>query len=450
MLCLFVLLGWIGSLTAQNQADTVHYTLKMLLAAARENNRDLKLLQLDIHKSYQEIGLRKSGYLPRIYAFADYFYYPGNLPQYIFPEKEGTILSGGTSEGIYPVPLGLPNNLLAGVSLSQRLFEFSFLSAGKTGELAGEIESGRIREKKEQLYFDVTLCYYELLQLASKRNYVKFNLTMVGKFLDIIQIQLRNQMTDSLQLLDAALAKSELALRQNELESGIRRKTNYLKMLAGLPDTVFVTVEPSDYSASADSFPPDSQPGANAQLGLLTNAQNMNQISQKQVQSDYLPRLDLKLNLLWMGQSQKLDFSSGTLYGNTVSTIGMKLDIPIYQGSEKKHKIQKLEIDRQILELQKQKLEEGYQLQANNFREELRLKRERYLYQKEITRLKTKSLEKENRRFEQGVLPIRELLAAQSALLENQMRESEALFDMKIAELNYVKWSNRLLPMYDN
>ena len=145
-------------------------------------------------------------------SFADYYWYWGNVPMAIFPENEGNILSGGTSDGFYPVSIGLPNNLLAGVSLSQRLFEFSYLSSGKSKEVFSAIESDKLKEKKEQLFYDVAVCYYEISQLAAKEDFIDFNIKRINRMIEILQIQLNNQMTDSLQLLDLELKKAELVL----------------------------------------------------------------------------------------------------------------------------------------------------------------------------------------------------------------------------------------------
>ena len=172
-------------------------------------------------------------------------------------------------------------------------------------------------------------------------------------------------------------------------------------------------------------------------------------VSQKQVQSEYLPTLDFNVNLLWSSQSQDLGFFSNQAYGNNISTLGLKLDIPIYHGAEKKKKIQELEISKNMLDLQKEKLKEGFQLQYSNSKEELEFKTARYLHQQEITRLKKKYLEKANRYFEQGILSIKELLEAQSGLLEAQMKQAEILFDEKKAELDYYKWSNQILTKFE-
>jgi outer membrane protein len=449
LLILVILFQFSHVLGAQNKHDTVYYDLKQLLSIARKNNNDLKLLQLELQKTNRDVALKKSISLPKVDAFADYLWYWDNVPKYIFPESEGNILSGGTSAGPYPVSIGLPNNLYAGISLTQRLFQFSYLSAGKSGEVIDNLESNRIKEKEEQVFYDIAVCYYEILKLAVKEDFIDFNLKRIDRFTGIVQVQLKDQMTDSLQLLDLTLTKADLLLSKDEFKSGIQRKTNYLKMLVGLPDSTVIDYTGIDYYPLLDTVRNQEYPGNSTQLNLLNNAQKLNELSQKQTQSEYLPTLDLKVNLLWNAQSQSLDFLSNPSYNNQLSTVGFKLDIPIYHGAEKKNKLQKLEIDNQILEVQKQKLADGYRLQYSNALEELKFKTARYHNQQEITRLKKRLFEKASLQFDKGIQPIKELLTFQSAMLEAQMKEAEALFDVKLAELNYFKWSNQILSRFE-
>lgn len=433
------------NLSAQNAKDTVSYNLKQLLTIAQENNRDIQLVRLELQKANQQIALKKTNYLPKVDAFADYYWYWGNVPQYIFPESEGKVLSGGLSNGTYPVSLGLPNNLLTGVSVSQRLFEFSFLNSGKSAELFSSIESDKIREKKEQLFYDVAVCYYEISQLATKEDLIEFNVARINRMIEIVKVQLQNQMTDSLQLLDLELKKADLSISGRELKSGIQRKSNYLKMLVGLPDSIRIESSKLDYSSVAEFVPDSSGSGESVQMSLIDQAQSVNDLSQKQVQSEYLPTLDFKFNLLWNAQSENLGFFSNEAYGNNISTLGLKLDIPIYHGSEKKKKLKELEISRDMLDVQKLKLKEGFELQVANSIEELEFKKDRFMQQQKITQLKKRYLDKANSQFEQGILPIKEMLEAQSGLLEAHMKLAEMLLDVKLAELNYYKWSNQLI-----
>jgi outer membrane protein len=436
-------------LSAQKGNDTLLYNLKQLLIIARQNNKDIQLVRLELQKTNQQLSIKKSDYLPKVDAFADYYWYLSNVPMAIFPEKEGSILSGGTSNGIYPVSIGLPNNLLTGISISQRLFEFSYLSAGKSREILTIIESDKIKEKKEQLFYDIAVCYYEISQLATKEDFLDFNITRIDRMIKILQIQLNNQMSDSLQFLDLELKKAELLLTKSEFVSGMQRKTNYLKMLVGLPDSIVINYGTLDYTPVLEFSSDSGNFQGSTQMNLLNQAQSMNDLSQKQVQSEYLPTLDFKFNFLWNSQSQDLGLFSGQAFGNNISTLGLKLDIPIYHGAEKKKKMQELEIKKQILDLQKQKLKEGFHLQYSNAMKELEFKTARLLHQKEITQLKKRYLDKANKQFEQGILPVKELLEAQSGLLEAQMKSAEILFDVKLAELSYLKWSNQLLTKFE-
>jgi outer membrane protein TolC len=432
-------------LSAQIDQDTASYNLKRILILARQNNKDMQLVSLGLQKTQQQISLKKSVFLPKIDAFANYYNYVGNVPLAIFPESEGQILSGGISNGVYPVSVGLPNNFLAGVSLSQRLFEFSYLNFGKSKDVFNGIESARLKEKQEQLYYDVAVCYYEIQQLKAKGDLIDFNISRLTRMIEVTEIQLNNQMTDSLQLLDLNLKKAWLLLQKREYISGLERKTDYLKMLAGLPATATISFDTVDYMPVVGLFHDTLAVSKSTQMNLLDQAGNLNSFSQKQVQSEYLPTLDFKFNLLWNSQSQNMAFFSNEAFGNNISTLGLKLDIPIYHGAEKKKKLQELKIDRHILEIQKEKLKEGFQLQYSGSVKELEYKSDRYLHQKEITSLKKLYLDKANRQFEQGILPVKDLLEAQSALLEAQMKTTELLFDLKLAELDYYKLSNQIL-----
>ncbi len=443
---LFITLGVVNrSLMAQTGNGKLTYNLKQLLTLAQENNKDIQLVRMELQKANQQLAQKKSNYLPKVDAFADYYWYWGHVPLAIFPENEGKIFSGGNSNGPYPVSIGLPNNLLAGVSLSQRLFEFSYLSSGKSSEIFSSIESAKIKDKKEQLFYDIAVCYYEISQLATKEDFIDFNIARLDRMIKILKVQLNNQMTDSLQLMDLELKKADLDLSKKEFKSGLKRKTNYLKMLVGLPDSMEMDYGKLDYSSALELKPDSANPKENTQMELLNSAQGMNDLSQKQVQSEYLPTLDFKFNLLWNAQSPNLGFFSNEAYNNNISTMGLKLDIPIYHGAEKKKKLQELEIGRDMLEVQKQKLKEGYQLQYTNSVEELEFKKARFQQQQEIIRLKNRFLDKANKQFEQGILPIKEMLEAQSGLLEAQMKSAEMLLEVKVAELNYYKWSNQLL-----
>jgi len=291
----------------------------------------------------------------------------------------------------------------------------------------------------------VDALYFENGHLTTKAELIDFNLSRLGKMAEIVNIQLQNKMADSLQFIDLQLKMADLNLAKKELQSGLKRKTNYLRMIVGLPDSIQVEFLKLDYSTVAALTPDQTASDGNTQLNLINQAQSVNELSQKQVQSEYLPTLDLKFNLLWSAQSENLNLFSDEAYGNNISTLGLKLDIPIYHGAEKKKKLQELEISRDMLDIQKLKLKEGYALQYANSVEDFELKKAKYIQLQEIAKLKKRYLEKANKQFAEEILPIKDVLEAQSALMDIQMKSSELLLELKLAELNYYKWSNQIV-----
>jgi outer membrane protein TolC len=202
--------------------------------------------------------------------------------------------------------------------------------------------------------------------------------------------------------------------------------------------------EQLSFSVSAEETSID-----NTSLALIQHRQSLNEILIKQTRAEYMPTLDFKINVLWNVQSNDLSFFSDRAFGNNISTLGLKMDIPLYYGDEKKKKIQKLYIEQQMLELQKEKLLEGHKLQNENAVENLKFKKERFYHQQKVSQLKSRYLEKAENRFEKGLLSIKDLLDARSELLEAQITEAELWFDVKLAELDYLKWNNQIYNKLD-
>ncbi len=80
-------------------------------------------------------------------------------------------------------------------------------------------------------------------------------------------------MTDSLQLLDLELKNAELLLSKREFISGMQRKSNYLKMLVGLPDSIVIDYGTLDYTPVLEFSPDSDNVEESTQMNLLNQAQ---------------------------------------------------------------------------------------------------------------------------------------------------------------------------------
>ena len=115
-----ILLFFIGICCLYNlQAqDTSKYDLKRCITYALENSYLNQSTELEAAELFSEYKAKKSKILPQIDFYLGYHNYFNDLPTYIFPSSEGSILSGGSSTGPYPVELGLPHNLNTGIDIA--------------------------------------------------------------------------------------------------------------------------------------------------------------------------------------------------------------------------------------------------------------------------------------------------------------------------------------------
>ena len=102
------------------------FDLSDCLVYTINNSPKIKSEKLTQKKEIASLEEQRSDYLPQIDAYVNYQNYFNDLPTYIFPEAQGSILAGESLTGPYPLQLGLPHNLNTGFEISQTIFDMKF------------------------------------------------------------------------------------------------------------------------------------------------------------------------------------------------------------------------------------------------------------------------------------------------------------------------------------
>jgi outer membrane protein TolC len=441
LLALFLLSN---TCNAQEPKKHAYWELSTLLRYAEEHNIDIQVTRNKFLKQRMEVEMYKSAYLPKIGVYADYLWYFSEVPLLIFPGNSFEMMPTAGSNGYNPINVGLPNNVFTGISLTQRLFDFGFFQMKQGSELFDNIESAGFELKRAELFHSIAITWYELVQLYEKEKYIDFNRARIDHYLAIVRRQIQNEMADSLQLIELIIKHSQLIISNQEYQSGIKRKTRYLKMLAGVPDTVDFVVQTVEMGGFITFESKEESEIDIMQLKLLDYNQQLKSLSKKKIRSDYSPSLDLHFNLLYNWQSDKFPSSNSEVFSNNISSLGVRLDIPIYDGSEKRRKLKMIDVENSIIDMQKEKLKSGIGLQVYNVFEELGFKRKLFQNQKELVLLKERRLSKITLHFERGLTNIKELLEIHSDLMDEQMKLEELFLEVKILELDYMNLTGQL------
>ena len=170
--------------------DTSWYDLKRCISYALENSYLNKSNLIDAEERYSEYRTAKSKILPSIDFYMDYYKYFNDLPTYIFPSEEGNILSGGTSEGPYPVGLGLPHNLNAGLDINQVIFDRNFILTQDLEKNMEKLDQLQDQFSRETIIYDVTLNYYKLASLNTKKELMLYNLERLSRIEELVDVQI--------------------------------------------------------------------------------------------------------------------------------------------------------------------------------------------------------------------------------------------------------------------
>lgn len=425
--------------------DSSTFDLKSCLDYALQNSYLLKAERIDSQERNARYSNSRSEYLPQIDAYVDYFYYLNEFPTYIFPESEGNILSGGTSEGPYPVPLGLPNNLNAGLSINQVVFDKNFLLASSFKQNIGKIDRLKVQLTRETIIYDVSLNYYNLASIQAKKELLEFNLERLSKIEKLLDIQIENGYARVIDKGKLDLERAKVLSGRDQLDAGIARLASYLQFLMGMPVENEFAIQAEDLAIDTGlSFTMPGNDINNTQSELLSTQIEISELEMDKVKAEYFLTLNAYAHFQAQAQREALNFFQSDQDWFLINLLGIRLDIPILRGGAKKKQMEIQNINASKIKLNQIKLQENLKMEYENSRQLLINSVKNIEYIGHSVETSKSIFEKTAALFEEGLAPLSDLLEAESTYRESAMNLITAEYGFKIAELNYLKATGNL------
>jgi outer membrane protein TolC len=431
------------SLQAQ---DTSGYDLKRCISYALENSYLNKSNLIDAEERYSEYRTAKSKILPSIDFYMDYYKYFNDLPTYIFPSEEGNILSGGTSGGPYPVGLGLPHNLNAGLDINQVIFDRNFILTQDLEKNLEKLDQLQSQFSRETIIYDVTLNYYKLASLYSKKELLLYNLERLSKIEKLVDIQIENGFARSFDKGKVEINRTKLLSGIDQLDAGIEQLEGYIKFLMGMPveTDINIVVESIEVNPGRiNENYPDSL--SNTQQELLDTKIELLELQKDAIKGDYFLTLNAFAKFRLQAQREAFNFFEGNQDWFLINLFGVRLDIPIYHGGEKKKKMEASTLQSDKVRLNKIKLQENLKMQFENSRIELINSLKNIEYSEKNVFTSKNMYEQTSALFEEGLAMLSDLLEVEATYREAENSLITARYGYKIAELNYLKSTGNLL-----
>lgn len=398
-------------------------TLEECLQIGIENNLTLQTKRNEIIKGKHSISENRSKLLPQINAVAS-FNDNFNPPV--------SVTDGSAYGNPYNVTKTLQYNASAGLQLQMPLYNQTIYTAMSVTKMMDEINTLSYDKAREDLIMQITKMYYLGQSTAEQISIVKENITRLEELRDITTAFFDNGMAMEVDVKRVNINLENLQVQYDNAVAMLTQQINMLKYVIDYPAETDITLTPVD----TESIIPVEMSGlyeGQPELELLKKQGTLAEKQKKMISQGYIPSLSLTGSFMYSAFTDKAKnwFHSGpsSKWYNS-SGIGLTLRVPIFDGLDKRSKIQKAKLDIENTKLSYENALKSLRTRYLNATNDLMNSRRNFTKQKDNYLLAEDVYEVTSDRYREGV-------ASMTEVLQDEMRMSEAQNNYVTAHYNY-------------
>jgi outer membrane protein len=421
---LFFLCIFLGNLHAQEQMsldDAIKY--------ARQNSLTIKNAKINQTDADQLINERKAIGLPQVNGTVQYQYY-FQLPKILLPEA---FSPPGTPRET--VSFALRNNLNFGLSANSKLFDGSYLSAVKAAREYRNYVDLELVAKEKEVADAVREAYLPPLLLSETIKTLNKNITNLEKLEKETAAMYKEGFVEQLDVDRLTLSLANLNTQKESLIKEREAAVNFLKFAINYPvdqelvltddiNSLLKEATEEDLSGAVDynSWPQYKV----AEMGVQLNALNI-EINKK----GYLPSASAFASYTYGYQGDKFDDEGFWL---PTGIVGLQINVPIFDGFDKRSKIQRASLAMEIARNQKKNLERLISLEVTNARTNYNNSVDKVRSQQKNMDLAQRIYDTTQVKYREGVGSSLEITQAEQSLFETQQIYNMALYELLVAK----------------
>lgn len=368
--------------------------------------------------------------LPQISAQGQYNYFL-NIPVQLLPAA----FVGG-EEGTYiPVQFGQKQSVSGGVTLTQLLFNGSYLVGLQSAK--AYIETAALAEEKTEItvkeailltYTGILVTDENLKTLEENRKVAEKSLSDTEQTYKVGLVELQNVEQQQYSY------KSILTNQQNLIRTRDKLLMT-LKYLMGYPlkENLLLTTDLQELIVKNEtlvSVEENRDVSNHIDFRLSQNALRLQQLLLKLQKSKYLPTLAAAVSSTYNGNADDFNFfNKNQQYFNT-SVIALQLDIPIFSGFQKKWQTEQAKLEVKKAELDLNETQRNIQNTAFTASIEYENAYNSYKNAQELVALSSSIFKKQQIKFQEGLGTSLELQQAETQLYSSQNQYYEAALNL--------------------
>ena len=446
LLCFF----WVISHT-NAQEKTIQLSLEEAINYALENSYNTKIAKMDIESAEEKVWETTSTGLPQIsasVAYQNFIKQPVSLlPAAAFDNTLNTIqtveqffnLQANSTptppDGFIPVVFGTQQNTNATVTLTQLLFDGSYLVGLQASKTFLKI-SKQAEEKTELITREAVInAYGNVLVSENSVTILENNIKILEKNYNDAKKIFENGFNEEE---DVEQLEITLGNVKNQLNSVKRLKTIAYQMLnlalGNAIDTKLILTDSLDSLAEnnidlnliASSFNINNH----IDFRIAENDRETKRLMLKLEKSKYLPSLTAFVNYGAQAFSDSFTFFDSDQRWFQQSLMGVNLNVPIFSSFGRKSKTAQAKIALDSADLRLEETKKQLNLQAQKAKSDYQLSIENYQTSKRNVSLAERIEKKQRLKFFEGISSSFDLLQAQNQLYTQQQNYLQSMLDV--------------------
>jgi outer membrane protein len=428
--------------TKAQEANKSDFTLQQAIEYAEKNSPSHLNTDLDqqsaLHKKKEVTGMG----LPQIKGSFDVKNYI-EIPTSLIPAA--AFDPSAPADAYAAVKFGTKYNSTAGLSASQLIFSSDYIFALKASKEFMNLSRISVTRSKSELTAQVSKAYYTVLINKDRIKLLDANLVRLKKIFDETKAFNQQGFAELIDVERLEVQYNNLVTEKDKTEKFVGISESLLKFQMGYNLSDPITLSDS-LNVSTESFQelstakPDLSKRPDYQL--LNAQQTLLDIDVKRLKWGYLPTLVAYGSYSFNRQGNQLDLFAKDDLNPTkkwykIALVGVTLDLTIFDGLQRHHKIQQAKITALQNKNNLRNLELAGELEATTAAISYNNAYKTLLSQKRNMELAQHVVDVAQKKYTGGVGSNIEVVTAETSLQESQVNYYSAVYDMLVARVDY-------------
>lgn len=417
--------------------ETPKMSLRDAINYAYDQNLTIKNAQLKVLDAQQQIIERRSIGLPQLSAggsFQRYLQVPKQpLPQAFIDFLEQ--INPG-QEVQREASFFLKNNFTASLDLDAMIFDGAFFVGLQAARTFRDYTDQELITQKRDVRNQVIDAFLPVILLDESMKILQKNMDNLSTLLHETQESYKAGFAEQLDIDRQQLSLTNLQVEYDNARRQREVALTRLKYMIGYPVEqpleIAESLEEMVVVASEADLTADINFEARPEYLLAQKGISLNELNVRLNRSAYLPTLYAfgSYQQNYQGNDRNSDFWAPT------SLVGVRLNIPIFDGLYKQAKVQRSKLDLEIAQNQKMDLERSIRVEIVNARTLYINAREKLESQKGNMELAQRIYDTTQVKYREGVGSSVELTQAERELYTAQSNYIEALYNLLVAKVD--------------